>query len=90
MGNVLYPGQTERFFMILSLMALSIFSFQIFELGQRKLLNIATPESIARLPEEMLEFVWDTYFKRQTHSSLVDYLSNKFTANEDTYLYQVK
>ena len=44
------------------------------------LLEMATPDAIARLPHTALErrapHIWDAYFKKQQHSSLAKFMSH--------------
>jgi len=61
----------------------------VFELGKRKLLEVATPESIVRLPKEERAHVWEIYFNQQIHTSLGDYMNAKCIANELGF-YQVR
>ena len=48
--------------------------------SQMMLLEMATPDAIARLPHTALEtrapHIWDAYFKEQQHSSLATFMSH--------------
>ena len=58
----------------------------VFDLSIRSLLNCATPDAIARLHFSSLsadaKTLWDVYFYKQHHSSLLEYLKAKIAKSE--------
>ena len=61
---------------------------QILEEGKRHLLQLATPDALARVYRtalhEQAEHYWDIYFNKQNHSSIKKLLENLFQ-NDDAH-----
>ena len=75
----------NRFFKSTIEMILLLF-LQIFKEGKRRLLQLATPDALARVHHSKLhkeaEEYWEIYFSQQNHSSLNMFLED-FFRNED-------
>lgn len=66
---------------------MTLLNLQIIKEGKRRLLQLATPDALARvyyskLHKEAKEY-WEVYFSQQNHSSLNMFLED-FFRNEDT------
>lgn len=64
------------------------FPLQIFEEGKKKLLQLATPDALARLSKsklaDMQADLWRIYFQQQKHSSLYAFLQTLFCGKWET------
>ncbi|XP_066922902.1 E3 ubiquitin-protein ligase rnf213-alpha-like [Clytia hemisphaerica] len=63
---------------------------EFLDLSKKKLLQVATPDSMARLPKDERNKYWDVYFKEQIHSSLPEFLCKDIPVNQRTRFYQIK
>uniref|UniRef100_A0A7M5U071 RZ-type domain-containing protein n=1 Tax=Clytia hemisphaerica TaxID=252671 RepID=A0A7M5U071_9CNID len=62
---------------------------EILDLSKKKLLQVATPDSMARLPKDEREKYWNLYFEEQTHSSLPEFLCKDIILNKFARFYQI-
>ena len=58
-------------------------------MSQQKLIQVATPDSIARLPKNDRNKYWEIYFKKQIHSSLIEFINSSFKTAPSKF-YQVR